>query len=138
MPPRRPKIIVLDSWAIMSYLQGEPSAEKVADIIADAHEDHIPLLMSVVNAGEVWYIISRRASDADADRSIRELKQLGIKLVDADWDLAHDAGRFKAKHKMSFADCFAAALAKQRKAQLVTGDQEFKQVEGDVTINWLK
>jgi predicted nucleic acid-binding protein len=136
--PRRPKIIVLDSWAIMSYLQGEPSAEKVADIIADAHEDHIPLLMSVVNAGEVWYIIARRTSETEADRSIRELKQLGIEFVDAGWEVAHEAGRFKAKHRMSFADCFAAALAKQRKANLVTGDKEFKQVEADVTINWLK
>lgn len=136
--PRRPKIIVLDSWAIMSYLQGEPSAEKVADIIADAHEDRIPLLMSVVNAGEVWYIIARRTSETEADRSIRELKQLGIEFVDAGWEVAHEAGRFKAKHKMSFADCFAAALAKQRKANLVTGDQEFKQVEPDVIINWLK
>jgi len=122
----------------MSYLQGEPSAEKVADIIADAHEDHVPLLMNVVNAGEVWYITARRTSEADADRSMREPKQLGIELVDADWDIAHDAGRFKAKHKMSFADCFAAALANQRKAHLVTGDQEFKQVEADVIINWLK
>ncbi len=136
--PRKPKTIVLDSWAIMSYLQGEPSAEKVADIIADAHDDNVPLLMSVVNAGEVWYIIARRTSEADADRSMRELKQLGIEMIDADWDIAHDAGRFKAKHKMSFADCFAAALAKQKKAHLVTGDKEFKQVEGDVIINWLK
>lgn len=135
--PRKPKSIVLDSWAIMSYLQGEPSAEKVAEIIADAHDDSVPLLMSVVNAGEVWYIIARRTSAADADRSIHELKQLGIRLVDVDWDLAHDAGRFKAKHRMSFADCFAAALAKQRNSNLVTGDHEFKQVAADLTITWL-
>jgi predicted nucleic acid-binding protein len=136
--PRKPKTIVLDSWAIMSYLQGEPSAEKVADIIADAHEDNVPLLMSVVNAGEVWYIIARRASEADADRSIRQLRQLGIAMVDADWEIAHEAGKFKAKKRMSFADCFAAALAKQKKALLITGDSEFKQVEAEVTINWLK
>jgi len=135
--PRKPKTIVLDSWAIMSYLQGEPSAEKVADIIADAHEDNVPLLMSVVNAGEVWYIIARRTSEADADRSVRALKQLGIELVDADWDIAHVAGRFKAKNKMSLADCFAAALAKQKKAHLVTGDKEFKQVEPDISVIWL-
>jgi predicted nucleic acid-binding protein len=135
--PRKPKSIVLDSWAIMSYLQGEPSAEKVADIIADAHEDDIPLLMSVVNAGEVWYIIARRTSEGDADRSIRQLKQLGIEMVDADWDIAHEAGGFKAKHRMSFADCFAAALAKQKKAHLVTGDKEFKQVEPDISVIWL-
>ena len=135
--PRKPKTVVLDSWAIMSYLQGEPSAEKVADIIADAHEDNVPLLMSVVNAGEVWYIIARRTSEADADRSVRELRQLGIEWVDADWDIAHQAGRFKAKHQMSFADCFAAALAKHTKGHLVTGDPEFKQVEPDVSVIWL-
>jgi ribonuclease VapC len=136
--PRKPKTIVLDSWAIMSYLQDEPSAEKVADMIADAHEEDVPLLMSVVNAGEVWYIIARRTSEADADRSLRQLKQLGIEMVDADWEIAHQASKFKAKKKMSFADCFAAALAKQRKALLLTGDPEFKQVEAEVTIDWLK
>jgi uncharacterized protein len=134
----KPKTIVLDSWAIMSYLQDEPSAERVANIIADAHEGDIPLLMSVVNAGEVWYIIARRTSEADADRVLRQLKQLGIEMVDADWEIAHQAGKFKAKNKMSFADCFAAALAKLKKALLITGDSEFKQVQAEVTINWLK
>ncbi|MFN2493996.1 MAG: type II toxin-antitoxin system VapC family toxin [Pyrinomonadaceae bacterium] len=118
-------------------MQDEPSAGKIADIIADAHEDKVPLLMSVVNAGEVWYIIARRTSEADADRSIRELKQLGIEWVDADWDIVHEACRFKAKHKMSFADCFAVALAKQTKALLLTGDPEFKQVEQEITIEFL-
>jgi predicted nucleic acid-binding protein len=135
---RKPRAIVLDSWAIMSYLGGEPSAEKVADIMADAHEEHIPLLMSVVNAGEVWYILAREVSVMEADSSIRQLRQLGISFIDADWELAHQAAGFKSKHKMSFADCFAAALAKQKKAHLITGDQEFRQVEQDVIVDWLK
>ena len=135
---RKPRAIVLDSWAVMAYLEDEATAEKVADIMADAHEEKIPLLMTVVNAGEVWYILARETSIAEADASVRQLRQLGIAFVDADWDLAHEAGGFKAKHKMSFADCFAAALAKQRKAHLITGDQEFKHVEGEVTIGWLK
>ena len=134
---RKPRAIVLDSWAVMAYLEDEASAEKVADIIADAHEEKIPLLMTVVNAGEVWYILAREASVPEADASVRQLRQLGIEFVDADWDLAHEAGGFKAKHKMSFADCFAAALAKQRKAHLVTGDQEFKQVQQEITIEFL-
>ena len=136
--PRRPKAFVLDSWAIMSYLGGEPSAEKVADIMADAHEEDVPLFMSVVNAGEVWYILAREVSVAEADSSIRQLRQLGIKFIDADWDLAHEAAGFKSKRKMSFADCFAAALAKQKKAHLVTGDKEFRQIEDEVSITWLK
>jgi len=134
---RKQRAIVLDSWAIMSYLGGEPSAEKVADIMADAHEGGVPLLMTVVNAGEVWYILAREVSVAEADSSIRQLRQLGISFIDADWDLAREAAGFKSKHKMSFADCFAAALAKQKKAQLITGDKEFTQVQGNISITWL-
>ena len=135
--PKRTKAIVLDSWAVIAYLEDEPAAEKVADIIADAHEQEISLLMTVVNAGEVWYIVARAASASDADASIKQLRDLGIEFVDADWSLSKDAGYFKSRNKMSFADCFAAALAKQRKAHMATGDQEFKQVEHEITISWL-
>jgi len=135
--PRKPKAIVFDSWAIIAYLEGEPSAKRVAEHIADAHENGIPLFISVVNAGEVWYIIARETSVSDADRSITELRHLGIEFIDADWTLAHEAGGFKSKYKMSYADCFAAALAKHKKALLLTGDPEFKQVEPQITIDWL-
>ena len=135
--PKKPKAIVLDSWAVIAYLEDEAAAENVADIIADAHEEGIPLMMTVVNAGEVWYIVARESSVPDADGSIKQLRDLGIQFVDADWDLAKDAGYFKSKNKMSFADCFAAALAKQKKAHLATGDPEFKQVEHEITLNWL-
>ena len=135
--PKKAKAIVLDSWAVMAYLEDEPSAEKVADIIADAHESGTPLLMPVVNVGEVWYIIAREASEADADRSFRDLKQLSIEFVDADWHLTHQAAQYKSKHRMSFADCFAAALAKERKAHLITGDKEFAQVEAEVGVIWV-
>lgn len=134
---KKPKAIVLDSWAVISYLEDEPTAETVADIIADAHEQGVSLLMTVVNAGEVWYIVAREASVPDADASIKQLRDLGIEFVDADWELAKDAGYFKSRNKMSFADCFAAALARQRKAHLATGDPEFKQIEQEVTVHWL-
>ena len=135
--PKKPRAIVLDSWAVIAYLEDEDAGAKVADLISDAHEEQISLLMTVVNAGEVWYIVARQTSAADADASIKQLRDLGIEFVDADWSLAKDAGYFKSKNKMSFADAFAAALAKQRKAHLATGDQEFKQIENEVTINWL-
>lgn len=135
--PKKPKAVVLDSWAVIAYLEDEEAAAKVADIISDAHDEHIPLLMTVVNAGEVWYIVARQASAADADASIKQLRDLGIRFVDADWNLARDAGYFKSKNKMSFADCFAAALAKQRRAHLATGDPEFRQIAKEVSISWL-
>lgn len=135
--PRKPKAYVLDSWAVLSYFHDEPAGEQVENIIADARESGIPIFISVVNAAEVWYITARRRSEADADSGIHVLSEFGIHFVEADWNLAKDAGYFKSRNKMSFADCFAAALAKQRKASLVTGDKEFKQVQTEITINWL-
>ena len=133
---KKPRAIVLDSWAIMAYLEDEPAAEQVADIIADANDGNTPLLMTVVNLGEIFYIIAREVSEADAGKSIVEIRQLGIEVVDADWPLTREAAGFKSKYRMSYADCFAAALAKQRKAHLVTGDAEFAQVEQEIQILW--
>lgn len=135
--PRKPKALVLDSWAVLAYLGGEASSQEVADLIAGAHDDRTPMYMSCINAGEVWYIIAREASEAEADKAISDLELLGIEMLDADWPLTRIAGAFKARCKMSYADCFAAALAKDRKAELVTGDRDFKQIEEQVSIHWL-
>ncbi|MBI5030688.1 MAG: type II toxin-antitoxin system VapC family toxin [Chloroflexi bacterium] len=133
----KPKAYVLDSWSMMAYLEDEPSGHQIADLIADAHENGIPLMMSVINVGEVWYIVAREVSEEEANNSIAEIQHLGIEFVDANWKLTGEAARFKSKHKMSYADCFAAALAKENKASLVTGDPEFKQVEDQVRVNWV-
>lgn len=135
---KKPKAIVLDSWAVMAYLQDEPSGETVANAIADAQETGVALLMSVINLGEVWYTIARRRSTKDADEVIRDLREIGIRVVDADWDLTNIAASFKAKGGVAYADCFAAALAKQHNAALFTGDQEFKQLQKEVSITWLQ
>jgi len=65
------------------------------------------------------------------------ISTLPIQITSADLDQARQAAEFKAARRMSYADCFAAALAKSRKAELVTGDKDFKQVEDEVKIHWL-
>jgi predicted nucleic acid-binding protein len=137
--PRKPRAVVLDSWSILAYFEDEPAGAKVADIIADAHEQDIPLLMTMVNAGEVWYVIARKVSDSEADTSIANLRELGIQFVEVNWKVARQAAVFKAKHKMSFADCFAAALAfLERGSALVTGDREFETIKDQVNVTWLR
>ena len=135
--PRKAKALVLDSWSVIAYLEDEPSGQQVADLIAGAHEEGIPIYMTVVNAGEVWYIIAREISEAEANSSLKELRELRIQFVDVDWELTQEAARFKTKNKISYADCYAAALAIVKKADLVTGDREFKAVEDQVKIQWV-
>lgn len=134
---RKPKAFVLDSWAVLAYLQAETAGQKIADLIADALEQGIPLLMSVVNVGEIWYIFAREISETEADKGVDSLRHLGIEFIGVDWKLARQAAAYKSNKKMSYADCFAAALAKEYKAELVTGDREFKQVESELQIRWV-
>ncbi len=128
--------VVFDSWAVLAYLQGEASALKVRDILLSP-ENGGALLMSVVNLGEIWYAIARRISSEEADISVQEVMNWGIEVVDADWTLSRQAAVFKSKYKISYADAFAAALAKTRDAVLLTGDNEFKQIEKEIKIKWL-
>ena len=128
---------VLDSWALLCYLEKESGFEKIIQVFEEAVNDFQPLLMTVINWGEVYYQVVRRYGD---DRA-REIEQLigsfPIVLVDIDLNLTREAALLKATKKMAYADCFAAALAKQRQAELYTGDPEFKSVEKEIKIRWL-
>ncbi|MBM3839772.1 MAG: PIN domain-containing protein, partial [Verrucomicrobia bacterium] len=66
-----------------------------------------------------------------------ELQAAPIDFHSADRALADTAADFKARFKLSLADAFAAALAKEKKAELVTGDPEFKALEKEIKINWV-
>jgi predicted nucleic acid-binding protein len=134
---KKAKAYVLDTWAVIAYLEDEPSGEKVEDLIATAHEEQIPIYMSVINVGEVWYTVAREVSEEEANTSVKLLRDLRIQFEDADWTLTQEAARFKSLNKMSYADCYAAALAKFKKADLVTGDIEFKQIEKAINIQWV-
>jgi predicted nucleic acid-binding protein len=91
----------------------------------------------VVNLGEVWYSIARTNSPELADQYIQEINGMAIEIVDADWQLTRQAAAFKVDGNISYGDCFAAALAKNRKADLITGDKEFKALESEIKIYWL-
>ena len=134
---KKAKAYVLDTWAVIAYLEDEPSGEQVEELIATAHEEQIPIYMSVVNVGEVWYTLAREISEEEANASVKILNDLRIQIENADWILTQEAARFKSKNKMSYADAFAAALAKVKKADLVTGDNEFKPLDGQIKILWL-
>lgn len=128
---------VLDSWALLCYLEQEQGYEKVIELFEKAASSSKPLLMCVVNWGEVYYQVVRRLGEAKAREIERLIESFPIKLVDADKDLTREAARLKATKGLAYADCFAAALARQKKAELYTGDRDFEAVEKDIKVVWL-
>ncbi|MHC1728393.1 MAG: type II toxin-antitoxin system VapC family toxin [Syntrophobacteraceae bacterium] len=131
-------LMVLDSYALIAFFEDEHGAGQVHDLLIKAEKSGEKLLMSVINLGEVWYSIAQGYSERTADEKLREIHEMSIEIVNADWALTRRAASFKARGKIAYADCFAAALACERRAKLVTGNPEFKLLEDEVKIFWIR
>ena len=128
---------VLDSWALLCYLEEERGYEKIIHLFDKAAELSEPLLMSVINWGEVYYQVARRYGEPRAQEIERLIQSFPVAVIDADRELTREAARLKASKRLAYADCFAAALARSKNAELYTGDPKFKAVEKEIKVVWL-
>jgi predicted nucleic acid-binding protein len=129
---------VLDSFALIAYFRDEPGAETVENLLVAAGKKDVPLHMTDVNYAEVKYSIVKKDGAEAWGEAAKILQGLPIEFHPTSRPLADLAADYKARFKMSLADAFAAALAKEKKAELITGDPEFKELEKEIKINWLK
>lgn len=131
------KRYVLDASALIAFFQDEPGAEKVQELLTRAGQVQRPLLMSVVNWGEVIYVVWQRRGEEAARERIRAMARYPLEIVDADAETTLLAATLKARHKLHYADCFAAALAISKKAFILTNDADFKVLREGAEIVWI-
>jgi predicted nucleic acid-binding protein len=129
---------VLDSFALIAYFRDEPGAQEMENLLVSAGQRDSPLHMTDVNYAEVKYSIVKKDGPDAWDEAAKILQGLPIDFHSTNRALADTAADFKARFKISLADAFAAALAKEKKAELVTGDPEFKALAKEIKIVWLK
>lgn len=129
---------VLDSYALLAYFRGEENAVRVRDLLDKAAASDLPLRMTDVSYAEVKYTLLKKDGPEAWEEAAKILEGLPIDFHSTTRPLADSAADFKARFKISLADAFAAALAKQEKAELVTGDPEFKALEREIDITWLR
>jgi predicted nucleic acid-binding protein len=128
---------VLDSFAVLAFLFAEPGHEKVLAVLEKAAETDSNLLIAAPNWAEVRYIVERKVGLVKWREAQARFLGLPLEIVPAGQELAELAGELKVTKKISLADCFAAALAKREKAEIYTGDPEFKTVEREIKVVWL-
>lgn len=129
---------VLDSFALIAYFRDEAGAEIVENLLVTAGKKDAPLHMTEVNYTEVNYSIVKKDGAEAWEEAAKILQGLPIEFHPATRELAELAAGYKARFKLSLADAFAAALAKEKKAELVTGDPEYKALEKEIKIGWMK
>jgi len=128
---------VLDSFALLAYLEDESGADEVQEILAAAQARRAQVWMCSINLGEVLYITEREASLEAAQAVLALVDQLPIVVVGPEHPLTLSAAHIKAQHAISYADAFAVALAQELDGHVVTGDPEFRAVERLVPIKWV-
>ncbi len=121
---------ILDSFALLAFFRDEPGADTIEKILHEAANDKHELFMAAINAGEVWHMSYRKDGETKAALAWEAIRQLPLQVITADAEFCLLAAKIKAKHKLSYADAFAAALTIQKGGTLLTGDSEFTALAG--------
>jgi predicted nucleic acid-binding protein len=128
---------VLDSFALLAYFQGEPAALKVKEILDEARDEETVVFLSLINLGEILYTVERRLGRDVSQEILQDILTLPVRLAEVTLDRVVSAARIKASFPLSYADAFAAALAQEMTAPVVTGDPEYKAVESMIAVFWI-
>ena len=129
--------ILFDAHAILKWTQQEKGYQKVRSLMVACQDKSIIGYMNQVNLGEVYYKTIRAVGMDEAKSFLENFFRLPINIILPDSSLIWEASEIKAKHPVSFADCFAAATALKYDAAVVTGDPKFQKLEKIVPVEWI-
>ena len=132
---------VLDSYALIGYLENEHFADRIEQLLKQAKKGEAGLYLHALHLGEVYYITLREQGTHLADLAYSRIKAFPLTFIDQiDEELLLTAASLKANFPISYADSFAAALAKIKNCTLLSGDPELKALEKQkvILIEWLK
>jgi predicted nucleic acid-binding protein len=129
---------VLDGYALLAFLRDESGGETVGQILERASQNDQAVGMTEAHYAEVQYLIRRDHGAAVWKTIAGELQGAPIEFHPVTRRLADLAAEFKARHPLSLANAFCAALARELRTELITGDPEFKPLENEIKIGWLK
>ena len=128
---------VLDSFALLAHLGDEAGAARVRAVLRAARLDRAEVFLSAINLGELVYITEREQGLVQAQMALNAVEQLPVQILEATRERVLAAAHLKANHAISYADAFVVAAAQEMGATILTGDPEFRTVEGLVSVEWL-
>lgn len=131
------KRVLLDSSALIAWINGEPAAGRVTGLIDMIDRGDAQLVESVLVLAEVY----KRSTASDKDERQRQDVKLGsiraklesreVALLDVTAPVARKATEYRVNHKLKVADAIHLATAVLNRCDwLVTLDRDFPQLEG--------
>lgn len=125
---------LLDTSAVLTLTDQEEGFERVEELLDRAAEGSIEVEISAVSLMEVYYITLQEQGEDQAAHLVSLVKAWPVRWVYPDERMLLLAGRFKAFHRLSFADAVIASAARLREAVLVHKDPEFETLASETTL----
>lgn len=134
-------LFVVDSWPVLEWLyHNEPARTLFRQRLEKASRGEIRLLISRINYGEIVYNVAGKQRRGELPENMDlDIGDLPWEVVSVDDDLVDEAAELKSLYAVSYADCFAAALARRHQAPVITGDPDFLKLQsvGVLSVDWL-
>jgi predicted nucleic acid-binding protein len=130
---------VLDSFALLAYLEGESGMPRVRAVLEAAEAGRYRVYLSLINLGEVLYVVERERGLIAAQQTLAAVDRLPLDVLPVTRATVLAAAHVKARFPLSYADAFAVITAQDHAATVLTGDPEFEPVaeSGLIPVEWL-
>lgn len=131
-------VYVLDSSAVLRYIDDEPGSERVRLILRACVSEQARVWISAVQWGEIAGNLRKRLGPSHEQRILSGLLPVEAEIVPANGNRAVHSAELRVDRGLSYADAFALDLAMDsREHVLVTADYGFKSVADLVQIEFL-
>lgn len=128
MKKKNSAVYVLDTSALFAYIENEEGSGFVEELLVNAEKGEILIYIAFISLAEVFYITLRERDEATALKRTGLIQSLAVRIEESNEDLNLRAARFKARHRISLADAYIAALSQECGGILVHKDPEFENV----------
>jgi predicted nucleic acid-binding protein len=125
-------VFILDTSALLAYIEDEDGAEYAEDLLIKAERNEITICISFVSLTEVMYITLQEKNEDLAEARVDLIKSLSCTIEESSENLNFSAARLKARNRISLADAYIAALCQERNGILVHKDPEFEKMSPTV------
>jgi uncharacterized protein len=129
---------VLDSSAIIRYVDDEPGAERMEEILSSCAALQSEVCISAIQWGETAGNFRKRFGSVREERIMSSVLPSEATIVPATGQRAIHAAALRVDHQISYADAFAVELAMDSPmCVLITADYDFKAAAKLIQIEFL-
>jgi len=131
-------VFVLDSSAVVRFLDAEAGADRVDEILAAHMDGTAEAAISAIQWGEIAGNVRKKRGALGQKSTLDDLSLFQLRIVAVTAQRAVSAAEIKQDRKLPYADAFALELAMDSADHvLVTADYDFKSVADLARIEFL-